>query len=268
MSLTWFDGALHADEIPVSPRDRGLTLGDGVFETILVQDHRAIWRDEHLARMMHSAEALGIACPSDEIDEAISVLLDQAGQETSVLRLTLSRGVTTRGLSGNAKRPTLVATLDHFDESLMFKPALLITSSVRRNHGSPASRMKTLSYIDNILAAREAQNCSVDDAVMLNTDGDVACTTMANIFMLKGETLHTPHLGSGALPGIARAKLLSIWPVTERSITRAELIDADSVFTTNSLRLLRPILSLDGHAVPQAALKKYEASLLDAVNAR
>jgi branched-chain amino acid aminotransferase len=262
MSLTWFDGQLHAGPIEISAHDRGLTLGDGIFETILVKERKLIWRDDHLKRMAESAHTIGLPFPAKDIDEALSTLTEQ-GEDHHVLRLTLTRGVAARGLAGEGKKPTLVATLDSFDEGLMFKPARLITSNIRRNETSPLSRIKSLSYGDNIMAAREATMAHVDDALMLNSKGHVTCATIGNIFaVIRGE-LATPPLADGVLPGITRQKLLK--GAVEMSLTLSDLQNAEAVFLTNSLRLLRPITELDGKALKHIDLAPFEKALLAAL---
>jgi branched-chain amino acid aminotransferase len=260
MSLIWFDGGLQAGPIALSAHDRGLTLGDGVFETILVCDKKAIWREDHVARLQAAASALGLSVPLADINAAISALSEQ-GDGYHVLRLTLTRGVAARGLAVPGLSPSLVATLDPFDPELMFQPVTLVTSFVRRNEFSPSSRMKTLSYVDNILAAREAARSGSDDALMLNSRGHVCCTTIANVFVLRNGQLKTPPLKDGVLPGLARQKLISAFKVSEISLLPADLLQADAVFTTNSLRLIRSVTALDGQALSQADLSVQKAAL-------
>ncbi|MGH6820884.1 MAG: aminotransferase class IV, partial [Methylocella sp.] len=150
--------------------------------------------------------------------------------------------------------PTLLVSLDPFSMDLLFQPVRLVTSTVRRNEFAPSSRLKTLSYIDAIAAAREASAKDADDALMLNTPGNLASTTIANLFLLKGDRLITPALNQAILPGIMRrvlldeASSLGLKPV-ERAIAPHELGEAEAVFLTNSLRLLRPVTALDGASI-------------------
>ena len=155
-----------------------------------------------------------------------------------------------RGLASACVAPSLLVTLDALNPSGLPQSASLKVASIRRNEHAPSSRLKTLSYIDGIAAAREVAG-EADDALMLNTAGHVASTTIANIFMLRGNELITPGLDQGILPGITRRKLLdsarkiSLTPV-ERAVRLEEIFDADSVFTCNSLRFARPVARLDG----------------------
>ncbi len=266
MSAVWFNGALHEGPLAIAAGDRGLTLGDGLYETMLVAGRIALWRNMHLARMEGSARELGLAFNRNSVDGAIDTILRQPFDGAQVLRVTLTRGPAARGLAGNGGNPSLVVSLNDLDVSEMFQPATLITSSIRRSPSSPAARMKTLSYIDNIAAAREAKSRGVDDALLLNTDGCAASSTIANIFLIEGKQLITPARGQGILTGVMRQALLALahqqgFETRERPVKPAELLKADAVFLTNSLRFIRPIISLDGAQLARRDL----TSLADAL---
>lgn len=250
MSRTvWFNGALASEAPLIDPSDRGLLLGDGIFETIAVFNRTAIWLEDHLDRLMAGAVALGLTADRRVIAGAVAEVIKQAASPHGILRITLTRGPGVRGLAGKATRPSLLVTLAPWTGKMLFVPAMLSTSSIRRNETSPASRLKTLSYIDNIVAAREAASIHCDDALFLNHRGHVASTTIANIFVLRDGWIATPPTSDGVLAGIARKKLLDLPKAEERPVTPAELMDADAVFLTNSLRLIRPVHSLDGRAL-------------------
>jgi branched-chain amino acid aminotransferase len=259
MSLVWCNGAMVEGPLTLDPRDRGLTLGDGLFETLLVVNRTALWRNMHLARLEGSARELGIAFARDMAELALDTLLHLGSDGHQVLRLTLTRGVAARGLASSGEHPTLLASLDSLDASLMFEPTGLITATVRRSPQSPAARLKTLSYIDNVAAAREAKARGYDDALMLNTRGAVACSTIANVFLVKGRKLVTPGRDQGLLTGVTRQALLAAahragFEAHERMVKPSELLMADAVFLTNSLRLIRPVRSLDAEPLSQMDL--------------
>ncbi len=241
-------------DLPLQPTDRGLLLGDGVFETLLIIDGVALWREAHLARMGESSRELGISFDVGKIARAIDGLLARTSTGAHVLRITLTRGRAARGLAGEGNAPTLLVSIDSFSKDLLFQPVRLATSSIRRNEQAPSSRLKTLSYIDNIAAAREAAAKGADDALMLNTAGNAASSTIANLFLVKGEQLITPSLDQAILAGIMRRVLLDeaadlgLRPV-ERTVAPFELKTADAVFLTNSLRFIRPVTELDGVAM-------------------
>lgn len=270
MSATvWFNGALVTGPLAVDPGDRGLLLGDGIFETIAVFDGKPVWLAEHLERLVEAAATLGIPVDHTNIDVAIAETLRATPHRHGILRITLTRGTGVRGLAANGSTPSLLVTLSPWVKGLLFAPAKLMTSMIRRNETSPAARLKTLSYIDNILAAREAAAANCDDALLLNTKGQVAASTIANVFMLKDGRLATPPLSAGILPGIARRKLLTLTQAEERDIAPAELSFADALFLTNSLRLVRPVHALDGHEIrhDDAALVRYFDGLCASVAA-
>ncbi len=237
-------------DLPIKPADRGLLLGDGIFETLLTINGTALWRDAHLARMKNSARELGLPFDTGKIAGAVDRLLNNAPPGAHALRITLTRGTTARGLGGDGEEPTLLASLNPFSTELLFQPVSLAISAIRRNETAPSSRLKTLSYIDNIAAAREAAAKGADDALLLNSGGNPASSTIANVFLLKGNQLITPSLDQAILPGIMRRVLLdeaaSIgFAAMERAIAPAELMTADAVFLTNSLRFIRPVSALD-----------------------
>jgi branched-chain amino acid aminotransferase len=258
MRVSWFNGALIEGAIGVDPADRGLTHGDGVFETILVRKGQPIWFAEHLLRLREAAIELGVACDLVIIRDAVLAILQKSNSESEVLRITLTRGVViARSLSGEGIAPSLLVTLAPF-VAMEISAFTLVTSSIRRNETSPASRMKTLSYIDNILAAREVAALA-DDALMLNTQAHVACTTIGNLFLLTGNQLITPQLDQGVLPGVTRAKILHLaselrLQAVEAVVQPEDLLSADAVFCCNSLRLVTAVTKVDNRDVGQRSL--------------
>ncbi len=266
MSRVWFNGALTDGPLALDRSDRGLLLGDGLFETILVLNQKPLWGNMHFARLESGAQELGIPFDRDGLDDAVAEVLDEAPRSHQVLRVTLTRGSGVRGLGADGARPSLLITLDPFDPALMFQPVSLVTASVRRNPQSVSARLKTLSYVDNIAAAREAAAQGAEDALLLNTKGHAACSTIANIFFLKGGTLVTPARDQGILTGVMRQALVHTaarlgLAVEERVVKPAELRKADAVFLTNSLRFIRPVTALDGRALATADLSKLGDSL-------
>jgi branched-chain amino acid aminotransferase len=208
---------------------------------------------------MAGAVALGLPVDRNVIAGGVAQALENAAGAHGILRITLTRGPGVRGLAAEASRPSLLITLSPWTSKMLFAPVMLSTSSIRRNETSPASRLKTLSYVDNIFAAREAASIHCDDALFLNHRGLIASTTIANIFVLRDGLIATPRTSDGVLAGIARKKLLELPNAEERPVTLPELLDADAVFLTNSLRLMRPVHSLDGRPLGRndAALTGY-----------
>ncbi|HVI30221.1 aminotransferase class IV [Hansschlegelia sp.] len=237
--------------------DRGLTLGDGLFETIAAFDGRPALLEAHLDRL--SAAAAEIRLPVDRDFLAAEVAaLAQPGTD-AVIRLTVTRGGGARGLAfPGDPTPTVIASASAYPKAALFSPARLAGVSVRRNPTSFASRAKTLSYLDNVIAFDEARAAGADDALMLNVAGRVGSTAMANLFAILGDELVTPPLSEGVLPGIIRAAALELAPTVglepvERALATEELMRADAVFATNSVRLVMTVKSIDGAEISGAA---------------
>ena len=269
MSRTWLNGALVEGPLELERGERGLLLGDGLFETILVLNRTALWANMHFARLQAAAHELGIGFDRDTLDDAVAEILDGIPMLHHVLRVTLTRGTAARGLAAVGGSSSLLLMLDAFDSTMMLKPVALSSTIIRRNPASVSCRLKTLSYIDNVVAAREAASHGVEDALMLNTHGNVACTTISNIFLLKGKTLVTPSRDQGILTGVTRQTLLhsaahlGLKP-EERAVEPGEVKEADAVFLTNSLRFIRPVTALDREPLPQADLSALVQSLCEA----
>lgn len=260
MSAVWFNGGFVAGTLPLDPHDRGYLLGDGVFETVAVINRKPLWLDEHVQRMAHAAAELGIAFNAEGTFTGLTEVLKKSAAQCEVLRITLSRGKAARGLAGDGTSPSLLITLDEFAVRNLFQSCRLKVSQVRRNEFAPSSRLKTLSYIDGIAAAREVA-ADADDALMLNTSGHVASATVANIFVLQGDELTTPSLDQGILPGIMRrvlldhGKKLGLRPI-ERAVPFEDLVRADAVFLCNSLRFIRPVTVLNGEPLRRGSLDR------------
>lgn len=260
MSAVWFNGAFVAGTLPLDPHDRGFLLGDGVFETVAVINRKPLWLDEHVQRMAHAATELGIAFNAAGTFSGLTEVLEKSAAQSEVLRITLSRGKAARGLAGDGTSSSLLITLDEFAAKNFFQPCRLKVSQVRRNEFAPSSRLKTLSYIDGIAAAREVAG-DADDALMLNTSGHVASATVGNTFVLLGDELITPSLDQGILPGITRrilldhANKLGLKPV-ERTVPLEDLVRADAVFLCNSLRFIRPVTTLNGEPLGKGSLDR------------
>jgi branched-subunit amino acid aminotransferase/4-amino-4-deoxychorismate lyase len=232
--------------------DRGLTLGDGLFETLLARDGALVAVDAHLRRLAQGCAALGLSAPDLVAARALmeAALAEVAPAPRLAVRLTVTAGSGGRGLERPAA-PELRMFATAAPAPRPEGPARLVTSTVRRNAASPASRLKTLSYLDNILARREARAAGADEALMLNGEGKIACAAAANIFWITAGRLFTPALDCGVLAGIMRAKLLALATgigveTVEAVETPAALTRADGVFLTSSLIGVRPVSEIDG----------------------
>ena len=268
-----FDGRLHAGTtVPFDVSDRGLTLADGLFETMLVVDGRVFRRTAHLDRMAAGATALAIPFDRARVEADLDLLLGALAPSTAVVRLTLTRGPGARGLARpTTARPTVLVTAAPWSPDLAFRPVRLATTAIRRNETSPTARFKTLAYVDAVAALAEAQERGADDALFLNGGGRVASTTMANLFAVVDDELVTPPLADGVLDGTTRRCVLEIarergWRMTERSLSPGDLERADAAFLTNAVRLVSPVTTIDDHGL--AAGHAAARDLFDAIGAR
>jgi branched-chain amino acid aminotransferase len=270
----WFNGALQ--ERPVVSfdlTDRGLNLGDGVFDTSLARNGRIFRRKSHIDRMADAAEILGI--PFDEMaaGAALDALAGAIGD--GAVRLTLTRGPGPRGLSFPKNPAPVLYGAAAAMQTPLFPVLKLGTTSIRRNETSPASRIKALPYLDSVLALEQASARGADEVLFENTHSRVACLATANIFAIFGRQLVTPPLSDGALAGTTRAFVLSKahglhFDVAERSLPLEKFSRADALFATSSLRLIAPCGQLDAIAYPSEAneiVMELQASIKEAIAA-
>lgn len=249
MKLWLGDTLLDEAEARIAPSDRGFTLGDGLFETMKVKNGAIASLPAHLARLAKGAAVIGLPLPALDLEARAAALLKANRLEDAVLRLTLTRGSGPRGVLPPAvPTPTLVLTAAPLPGPM--PPArLVIARGTRRNERSPLSGIKSLNYLDNILARQEAATAGADDAVLLNTQDCVAETTIANLFAVIDGDLVTPPASDGALPGVMRADILA-HGARERSLTEADLLRASELFLSSSLGL-RPVRALGNRDLPE-----------------
>ena len=251
--------AFPLDAVPLN--DRGLLLGDGLFETLLWTGGDLPHLDDHLARMAAGCETLGL--PAFDLDEARALCLASPGaaglgEVRAAVRLTLTAGSGGRGLDRPAAPvPRLAATAAA--APVVTTPVDLALATTRRNEGSPAARLKTLSYVDNVLARAEARAAGADEAVMRNNHGDLACAGAANLFWVAGGSLFTPALHCGVLDGLTRRRVMAAARALDVDVhevaSGAEALDAaEAVFLTNSLIGVRPARRFEGETFGPHAL--------------
>lgn len=230
----WLNGTLHDADTPcISANDRGFTLGDGLFETLQARGGAVLRLDAHLARLRRGASLIGLHLPRVDYSKVFGEVLSANRVHDGALRLTITRGPAPRGVLPPAlSTPTMVISVAEMPAATPVR--LVIAQTTRRNEFSPLSGIKSLNYLDSILARQEAASRGVDDALMLNTQGRVAETSMANVFVLKDGTLMTPPLREGALPGVMRAEILKQGAI-EHTIVPGDLAKAREIFITTSL---------------------------------
>ena len=244
--MLYLNGAIVPEDFArIDPADRGFTLADGLFETLRAYRGRPFRLADHLERLTHSADALGIPLLFDAplIAQAVVDLLAANALTEAAIRITLTRGTGPRGLAPPADvKPTLMITATPYVPLPDTCSAAIV--GIRRNEGSPLSRMKSLAYLDNVLAAAEAAQSGAEEAILLNNAGRVAGAARANLFAVIHGRLVTPPLSDGVLPGIARRVVLELMAGEEASLSPADLGLAQEIFLTNSLFEIRSVARL------------------------
>jgi branched-subunit amino acid aminotransferase/4-amino-4-deoxychorismate lyase len=251
VTLVWRDGAvLPADAAAVRADDRGLTLGEGLFETMRWTPQDGLRRlGRHHARMAAGAQALGLPAPPspDEIAQRASDLVRALGLGDApvAVRLTLTGGPGPRGLAPpEVRAPALLMTAAALGSPPA--PAALASVDIRRDPSRPSVRWKTLSYLDQVAALAQARALGADEAVMLSPFGHLAGAAAANLVVVVAGAAYTPRIEDGALAGVTRGALLDAGLVVEAAIDAAMLADASAIALTNALVGVRACRSLDG----------------------
>lgn len=249
--MIWKNGELIATAGAVDGLDRGVMLGDGIFETMTFKGGGPIRLDRHLARLANGLGVLDFAADIDAeiIRKAATLLADSNDVAEGALRLTVLRGSGARGvLPASMGDPTVMMSLTPAMLCDTTPVNAIIATCTRRNDQSPMSSIKSTNYGDAILARMEADRSGADDALMLNTRGKLAEATAANVFCVIDGALVTPPQSDGALPGVMREIMMERTNAQERSISTEDLHRADEVFLTSSLSI-RPVVSIGGQAV-------------------
>jgi branched-chain amino acid aminotransferase len=265
--MIWLNGRLVArQQAHIDIADRGLLLGDGLFETLRSYRGHVSRLEDHLARLARGAAELGIPLPLDvpDIASAVHETLEAHHLDAaSALRVTLTRGPGQRGLlPPEDPRPNLIISVSAYHSAVPDDGFAVVSAKrARRNEGSLTARLKSLGYLDNIVAQSEAAAEGADEALLLNNRNAVACGARSNLFAVIKDTLVTPPVEDGALPGITRAVVLHLAKelsvqATETRITLGDLAKAEEAFLTNSLLEIVPIRRVDGWQVPAGAITR------------
>ncbi len=248
----WSNGTLiAADELRVSPFDRGLTVGLGLFETILAVDGRPAFFDRHLARHAVGCARLGWpALDSAKVEQGIHDLLHANHLTTGTARVRLFQSAGSGPLADLSQGSSALTLLTAVPLTPGPEAISLTLSPWVRNERSALAGLKCASYAENLLALAAAQAAGFDEPLFLNTRNEVCETATANLFVVKDGNLRTPALTSGCLPGIARARVLEIarsqgLPTEVTTLQLEDLQAADELFLTSSLRGIVPVIRLD-----------------------
>lgn len=245
----------------VSVFDHGLLYGDGIFEGIRAYNGRVFKLKEHIDRLFCSAKAILLDIPISHA-EMMKVVVETCRKNKlrdGYIRLVVTRGIGTLGLNPNkCKRPSVIVIADKiqlYPKEMYDKGMAIVTVPTTRNlHNAVNPAIKSLNYLNNILAKIDANIAGVEEAIMLNSEGYVAECTGDNIFILKGGKMYTPPLSAGALYGITRGVVMGLAqdagiPVSEPNLTRYDMFNADECFLTGTGAELIPVTKIDGRVI-------------------
>jgi branched-chain amino acid aminotransferase len=257
--LVYIDGKYYSKkDSKISVFDHGLLYGDGVFEGIRSYDGYVFKLEEHLKRLYESANSLELNIPltRKEFKQAILEALRKNKLRDAYIRVIITRGIGTLGLNPlSCPKPSIIIITDHLAPLFEGKEATAIIASTRRNALNAINPMiKSLNYLNNILAKIEANRAGVDEAIMLNQNGTIAEGTGDNLFIVKNGELYTPPIAAGALDGITRNTIIELAKeeginVTVKDITVHELYNADEAFLTGTAAEVAPLVEVDARKI-------------------
>jgi len=273
--LIYVNGKLvPKEEATVSVFDHGMLYGDGVFEGIRVYEGNVFRLREHIERLYESAKTIWLNIPMtvEELEQATLETVAANNVRDAYIRLVISRGVGDLGIDPTkCAKPTIiiiVATIKLYPKEFYEKGVPLITASTRRIPMQCLDpRIKSLNYLNNILAKIEALKAGVPEAVMLNERGRVAECTADNLFIAKNGEIKTPRVTEGALPGITRAAVIELAQkagieVIEPALGLHDLYNADECFLTGTGAEIVPVVSIDGRQIGNGKPGKRTLQLL------
>lgn len=258
----YIDGQFYDEaDAKISVFDHGLLYGDGVFEGIRMYHNRIFKLREHLERLFYSAKAILLDIPLtiDELTEACVATCQANDLRDGYMRLVITRGRGTLGLDPRrcpkASVIIIASTIQLYPATYYETGLTIVTVPTTRNlPNSVNPAIKSLNYLNNILARIEANNAGVEEAILLNSDGFVAECTADNVFVVHKGRLMTPSLSAGALHGITRntvlecASALGI-PTSEPNLSRYEVYIADEMFLTGTAAEIVPVVKVDGRTI-------------------
>jgi branched-chain amino acid aminotransferase len=263
------------DEATINVYDHGLLYGDGVFEGIRVYGGKVFLHEEHIARLYESAQAIRLPIPmsTSEMIDAVNLTVKENGIVDGYVRLIVTRGSGSLGLdirkTANPQVIIIADTITLYPEEIYKNGMKLITASTIRNHpGALSARIKSLNYLNNILAKIEGTDAGSPEALMLNHKGEVAECSGDNIFIVKDGVLKTPGPDAGILEGLTRNAVMRIaresgYEVRECVLLRHDIYIADECFLTGSAAEVVPVVSLDGRDIGEGTPGPITLELLE-----
>jgi branched-chain amino acid aminotransferase len=261
MPRVYINGKLHdKDDAKVSVYDHGLLYGDGVFEGIRVYNSKVFKHDEHLARLYESAKHIALEIPMTvgDLKKAVEDTVKANGLTEGYIRLVVTRGPGSLGLDPRGCKPNVIViadTISLYPKELYETGLKIVTASLIRNHPNALNpRIKSLNYLNNILAKIEAIRAGCLEALMLNHKGEVAECTGDNVFVIKRGVIRTPPTDAGILEGVTRDVVMDLAraaniPLLEATLTRHDIYAAEECFLTGTAAEVIAVTECDGRVI-------------------
>jgi branched-chain amino acid aminotransferase len=249
------------DQARISVYDHGLLYGDGVFEGMRSYGGKVFRLEQHLDRLWKSAKAIWLQIPltREQMGQAVQETLARNQLSDAYVRLVVTRGAGTLGLDPNrTQNPQVIIIVDHislYPAEYYEKGLEIVTVSTIRNHPAALSpRIKSLNYLNNILAKIEGLQAGCVEALMMNHKGEIAECTGDNIFLVRDGCLYTPRVDAGILEGITRQAVLDLAgeaaiPTQETPLTKHDVYIADECFLTGSAAEIVPVVKVDSRII-------------------
>jgi branched-chain amino acid aminotransferase len=258
----YIDGKFYSEaDAKISVFDHGLLYGDGIFEGIRFYNGRVFRLEEHLHRLWDSARSICLEIPMTmrDMTEAVLETIRQNRLRDGYIRLLVTRGIGNLGLNPTqCKSPSVIiitATIALYHEDFYRKGLTIVTCATRRSNPAALNpAVKSLNYLNNVMARIEANLAGADEALMLNDAGNVAECTADNVFIVKHGQIFTPPVAAGALRGITRSVVFEMAAelgvkVRETDITRHDVFVADECFLTGTAAEIVPVVKADGRSI-------------------
>ena len=248
--------------------DRGLLLGDGVFDTMLYQNNELTYYNDHYKRLKTAAKLLSFNfnLTNEQLKNIITNLIKKNNFQNKqiAIRTNITRGVSKRGLDfDKSHKVGIYIKLNLIPKSLFMKSIKLGIANIRRNNTSPISQNKTLNYLDNVIEKNRAAKNGYEDAIFLNINEKVSCTTTSNIFYVQKNKIYTPPLKDGVLNGVMREQFLKKKIASTQTTSLNNLLKSDYIFLTNSVFGIRPVKTISGSRKTFEGSKKFYTKLID-----
>jgi branched-chain amino acid aminotransferase len=246
----WVDGAIvDAGQPVLRADDHGVTVGDGVFETMKVTGGQPFALTRHLQRLMVSVNGLGLAVDLDRVREGVAAVLAVEPLDRARLRVTVTGGPSPYGSDRGSNPATVIVATAPLTAWPPTADVVIVPWT--RNERAATAGLKTTSYADNVIALDYAHQRDAAEAIFANTRGELCEGTGSNVFLAIGGELVTPPLSSGCLPGITRDLVVEwLGDVVERAVPVEALAEVDEAFLASSTRDVQPIRAVDGRVLP------------------